>query len=103
MSSSIQGNSTAAAAEASNAENSTSVGRSTTNNDTNAKTRRPKDVALTQQRMKSWQPLLDPKWIIITYLCIGIIFIPTGELLFSLFVCCYLCVAVRVLQGCYVL
>jgi len=80
MSSSIQGNSTAAAAEASNAESSTSAGRSATNNDTTPKTRRPKDVALTQQRMKSWQPLLDPKWIIITYLCIGIIFIPTGEL-----------------------
>ena len=73
----IQGNSTAA--EASNAESSTSAGRSTTNNDANPKTRRPKDVALTQQRMKSWQPLLDPKWIIITYLCIGIIFIPTGK------------------------
>ena len=71
MSTSIQGNSTAAAADA---ESSTSAGRSTT-----PKTRRPKDVALTQQRMKSWQPLLDPKWIIITYLCIGIIFIPTGK------------------------
>ena len=88
MSTSIQGNNTTA--EASNAESSTSAGgRSTSaNNDTNPKTRRPKDVALTQQRMKSWQPLLDPKWIIITYLCIGIIFIPTGKLLFSLFVCC---------------
>ena len=77
-----QGNSTAA--EASNAESSTSAGRSTSanNNDTTPKTRRPKDVALTQQRMKSWQPLLDPKWIIITYLCIGIIFIPTGELFY---------------------
>ena len=82
----IQGNSTAA--EASNAESSTSAGRSTTSNDTTPKTRRPKDVALTQQRMKSWQPLLDPKWIIITYLCIGIIFIPTGKLSFSLFLCC---------------
>ena len=81
----IQGNSTAAAAEASNAESSniSAGGKSATNNnnDTTPKTRRPKDVALTQQRMKSWQPLLDPKWIIITYLCIGIIFIPTGELL----------------------
>ena len=69
------------AAEASNSEiSSTLAGRSTSaNNDTNPKTRRPKDVALTQQRMKSWQPLLDPKWIIITYLCIGIIFIPTGK------------------------
>ena len=44
------------------------------------KSRKPSDVALTQQRMKSWQPLLDPKWIIAAYLAIGIIFIPTGEL-----------------------
>ncbi|KAL9189897.1 hypothetical protein ACHAXT_009572 [Thalassiosira profunda] len=39
---------------------------------------RPKDVALFQQRMKAWQPLLDPKWVIAAYLMIGIIFIPTG-------------------------
>ena len=42
---------------------------------------RPKDVALFQQRMKAWQPLLDPKWVIAAYLMIGIIFIPTGELM----------------------
>ena len=48
-------------------------------NDTPLKSRKPSDVALTQQRMKSWQPLLDPKWIIAAYLAIGIIFIPTGE------------------------
>ena len=42
-------------------------------------TRRPADQALTQQRMKSWQPLLDPKWVIAAYLLIGIVFIPTGE------------------------
>ena len=79
MSTSIQGNSTVAAADASNDESSTLAGRSSTDNDTTPKNRRPKDVALTQQRMKSWQPLLDPKWIIITYLCIGVIFIPTGK------------------------
>ena len=43
------------------------------------KSRRPANVALTQQRMKAWQPLLDPKWIIAAYLAIGIIFIPTGK------------------------
>ena len=94
----IAANSTAAAAEASNAESSTS-GRSTTaTNDTTPKTRRPKDVALTQQRMKSWQPLLDPKWIIITYLCIGVIFIPTGELFYIVCVlllgCCGCSIAI---------
>ncbi|EED95557.1 predicted protein [Thalassiosira pseudonana CCMP1335] len=29
--------------------------------------------------MKSWQPLLDPKWVIGVYLLIGAAFIPTGE------------------------
>mmetsp|Transcript_45017 Transcript_45017/g.95797 ORF Transcript_45017/g.95797 Transcript_45017/m.95797 type:complete len:456 (-) Transcript_45017:264-1631(-) len=42
------------------------------------KSHRPADVALKQQRMKSWQPVLDPKWVIACYLMIGIIFIPTG-------------------------
>ena len=47
------------------------------------KSRRPANVALTQQRMKAWQPLLDPKWIIAAYLAIGIIFIPTGKFCIS--------------------
>ena len=42
-------------------------------------TRRPDNVAIKQQRMKSWQPLLDPKWVIGVYLLIGAAFIPTGE------------------------
>ena len=44
-----------------------------------SRSRRPPDVALLQQRMKSWQPLLDPKWVITTYFLIGIVFIPVGE------------------------
>ncbi len=44
-----------------------------------SRSRRPPDVALLQQRMKSWQPLLDPKWVIATYFLIGIVFIPVGE------------------------
>ena len=44
-----------------------------------SRSRRPPDVALLQQRMKSWQPLLDPKWVIATYILIGIVFIPIGE------------------------
>lgn len=43
------------------------------------RSRRPADVALLQQRMKSWQPLLDPKWVIASYFLIGIVFIPVGE------------------------
>lgn len=41
-------------------------------------TRRPLDVALTQQRMKSWQPLLDSRYVIAIYLIIGIIFLIVG-------------------------
>ncbi|KAL7542806.1 hypothetical protein ACHAXR_012113 [Thalassiosira sp. AJA248-18] len=43
-----------------------------------SRSHRPADVALKQQRMKSWQPILDPKYVIATYLLIGLIFIPTG-------------------------
>ena len=46
-----------------------------------AKTRRPADVALKQQRMKGWQLLLEPKWVIAVYLAIGVVFIPTGVVL----------------------
>lgn len=40
--------------------------------------RRPMDVALTQQRMKSWQPLLDSRYVIVTYLIIGVVFLIVG-------------------------
>lgn len=51
--------------------------------DVTKNSRKPADVALFQQRMKAWQPLLDPKWMIAAYLCIGLIFIPTGTLRLS--------------------
>mmetsp|Transcript_23594 Transcript_23594/g.48843 ORF Transcript_23594/g.48843 Transcript_23594/m.48843 type:complete len:426 (-) Transcript_23594:259-1536(-) len=41
-------------------------------------TRRPDDVAIKQQRMKSWQPLLNPRYVVAAYFIIGIVFIPTG-------------------------
>lgn len=44
----------------------------------NATTRRPLDVALKQQRMKSWQPLLDSRYVIAIYLIIGVIFLIVG-------------------------
>ncbi|KAL7433497.1 hypothetical protein ACHAXM_003765 [Skeletonema potamos] len=40
--------------------------------------RRPRNVALTQQRMKSWQPILDSRYVIGAYLTIGIIFLIVG-------------------------
>lgn len=41
-------------------------------------TTRPKDTALRQQRMKSWQPILDPWYVIAAFAAIGIIFVPVG-------------------------
>jgi len=43
--------------------------------------RRPKDTALKQQRMKSWQPILDPWYVIATLAAIGIVFAPVGVVL----------------------
>mmetsp|Transcript_9706 Transcript_9706/g.18381 ORF Transcript_9706/g.18381 Transcript_9706/m.18381 type:complete len:193 (-) Transcript_9706:1679-2257(-) len=40
--------------------------------------RRPKDTALKQQRMKAWQPILDPWYVIATFVVIGVIFVPVG-------------------------
>ena len=51
--------------------------------DGSKKTRRPRDVALTQQRMKSWQPLLDSRYVIVIYLIIGIIFLTVGFIIRS--------------------
>jgi len=48
------------------------------NNDKEKHARRPKDVAITQQRMKSWQPLLDSRYVIVIYLIIGVIFLTVG-------------------------
>jgi len=40
--------------------------------------RRPEDSDFQQQRLKAWQPLLTPKWVIGTFIVIGIIFLPVG-------------------------
>mmetsp|Transcript_9448 Transcript_9448/g.13880 ORF Transcript_9448/g.13880 Transcript_9448/m.13880 type:complete len:384 (+) Transcript_9448:40-1191(+) len=40
--------------------------------------RKPLDTALRQQRMKSWQPILDPTWVIVTLLIIGVAFLAGG-------------------------
>ncbi|KAL7552492.1 hypothetical protein ACHAWF_015737 [Thalassiosira exigua] len=33
--------------------------------------------------MKAWHPLLDPKWVIAAYLFVGVVFIPTGVVLWN--------------------
>eukprot|EP00980_Cylindrotheca_fusiformis_P005228 scaffold1119_cov120-Cylindrotheca_fusiformis.AAC.8 len=47
-------------------------------------TSRPPDVAIQQQRIKAWHPILDPEWMIYGYLILGVILIPTGYKLESL-------------------
>ena len=38
----------------------------------------PADTALKQQRMKAWNPILHPVYVIASLLIIGAVFIPTG-------------------------
>mmetsp|Transcript_17628 Transcript_17628/g.23218 ORF Transcript_17628/g.23218 Transcript_17628/m.23218 type:complete len:379 (+) Transcript_17628:141-1277(+) len=43
--------------------------------------RKPEDTAFKQQRLKAWQPILTPKWVISIFLAIGTIFIVIGVVL----------------------
>jgi len=40
--------------------------------------KRPEDSAFKQQRLKAWQPLLTPFWVITTFFVIGILFLILG-------------------------
>lgn len=40
-----------------------------------AGSRRPADSAFKQQRLKAWQPILTPKWVISSFMAIGVAFI----------------------------
>jgi len=40
--------------------------------------KRPANTAFKQQRLKAWQPILTPKPVILSFLIIGIVFIPIG-------------------------
>jgi len=44
----------------------------------NTHTKRPANTAFKQQRLKAWQPILTPKPVILSFLIVGIIFIPIG-------------------------
>ena len=46
--------------------------------DISEQTNRPKDVAVQQQRIQAWHPILDPEWVIVTLLLLSVILIPTG-------------------------
>lgn len=39
---------------------------------------RPADVAVQQQRIPAWHPILDPEWMIYSFLILAIIMIPVG-------------------------
>jgi len=40
--------------------------------------KRPRDNAFQQQRLRAWQPLLTPGWVIFTFVMTGIVFLPIG-------------------------
>jgi hypothetical protein len=42
------------------------------------KSRKPDDTNFKQQRLKAWQPILTPWWVIGTFFVVGIIFLPVG-------------------------
>ena len=40
---------------------------------------RPQDISVQQQRIQAWHPILDPDWMVYTFLAIAIIMIPVGK------------------------
>ena len=46
--------------------------------DISEQTNRPNDVALAQQRIPAWHPILDPVWVIIALFYLGAILVPVG-------------------------
>lgn len=45
------------------------------------KSRKPEDSPFKQQRLKAWQPILTPRWVIGTFALVGIVFVPIGVVL----------------------
>ena len=45
---------------------------------------RPLDVSVQQQRIQAWHPILDPEWMIYSFLLLAIIMIPVGTYVFLL-------------------
>jgi hypothetical protein len=40
---------------------------------------RPLDSAVQQQHINAWHPILDPEWMIYTFLLLSVIMIPLGK------------------------
>lgn len=47
------------------------------------KNNRPSDSAFKQQKLKAWQPILTPTWVVCTFMVIAIVFLPVGGILFA--------------------
>ena len=47
--------------------------------DLTEQTQRPADVAVKQQRIQAWHPILDPEWVIYSFLILAAIAIPVGK------------------------
>mmetsp|Transcript_1014 Transcript_1014/g.1989 ORF Transcript_1014/g.1989 Transcript_1014/m.1989 type:complete len:497 (+) Transcript_1014:229-1719(+) len=45
---------------------------------------RPENTKFKQQKLDAWQPILTPKWVIGTFLIVGLIFVPVGSYLLAL-------------------
>uniref|UniRef100_K3WM57 ALA-interacting subunit n=1 Tax=Globisporangium ultimum (strain ATCC 200006 / CBS 805.95 / DAOM BR144) TaxID=431595 RepID=K3WM57_GLOUD len=45
------------------------------------KSRKPEDTPFKQQKLKAWQPILTPNWVIGSFALVGLIFIPIGIIL----------------------
>ena len=43
--------------------------------------KRPADTDFKQQRLKAWQPILTPWWVIGTFTVVGIVFVALGSVL----------------------
>eukprot|EP00823_Brevimastigomonas_motovehiculus_P002847 TRINITY_DN1686_c0_g1_i1.p1 TRINITY_DN1686_c0_g1~~TRINITY_DN1686_c0_g1_i1.p1 ORF type:complete len:340 (+),score=63.63 TRINITY_DN1686_c0_g1_i1:50-1021(+) len=48
-----------------------------------SESKRPEDTAFKQQRLRAWQPLLTPPWVIGTFIVLAIVFIPLGVVILS--------------------
>ena len=50
--------------------------------DESEQTERPRNVALLQQRIQAWHPILDPTWVVVALFYLGAILVPVGMFFF---------------------
>jgi hypothetical protein len=59
--------------------------------DISEQTNRPNDSSVQQQHINAWHPILDPEWMIYSYLILAVVMIPLGTLMFVCFICLFVC------------